>query len=85
MVSTTKWRCKGNFDTGFDADITVIDLKKETKVSTSLFGGFSDYLVYDGWNLKGWPVKTIVRGNIVAEDFEVIGKPGFGKFVSTSR
>ena len=77
-------KSKGNLDIGFDADIAVVDLKKETKVSTSLFGGFSDYLVYDGWNLKGWPVKTIVRGNLVADDFHVIGKPGFGKFVSRS-
>ena len=53
---------KGNIAPGFDADITMIDLKKEKKVSPELFGGFSDYLVYDGWNLKGWPVKTIVRG-----------------------
>jgi len=75
-------KSKGVLDIGFDADIAVIDLKKEAKVSSSLFGGFSDYLVYDGWNLKGWPVKTVVRGNIVAEDFEVIGKPGFGKFIS---
>tara|TARA_B000000475_G_scaffold125217_1_gene101193 strand:+ start:597 stop:821 length:225 start_codon:yes stop_codon:yes gene_type:complete len=66
---------------GYDADITMIDLKKEEKVSPELFGGFSDYLVYDGWNLKGWPVKTIVRGTVVAEDFEVIGKPGYGNFV----
>ena len=77
-------KSKGNLDIGFDADIAMIDLKKEEKVSTSLFGGFSDYLVYDGWNLKGWPVKTIVRGNLVAEDFEIIGKPGFGKFISRS-
>jgi dihydropyrimidinase len=77
-------KSKGNLDIGFDADIAMIDLKKETKVSTSLFGGFSDYLVYDGWNLKGWPVKTIVRGNLVAEDFKIIGKPGFGKFISRS-
>ena len=66
-------------DIGFDADIAMIDLKKEAKVSTSLFGGFSDYLVYDGWNLKGWPVKTIVRGNLVAEDFDIMGNPGCGK------
>ena len=77
-------KSKGNLDIGFDADIAMIDLKKEAKVSTSLFGGFSDYLVYDGWNLKGWPVKTIVRGNLVADDFHVVGKPGFGKFVSRS-
>jgi dihydropyrimidinase len=60
----------------------MIDLKKEAKVSPELFGGFSDYLVYDGWNLKGWPIKTIVRGTVVAEDFEVIGKPGYGNIVS---
>ena len=77
-------KSKGYLDIGFDADITVIDLKKEVKVSSSLFGGFSDYLVYDGWNLKGWPVKTIVRGNLIAEDFKIIGKPGFGKFISRS-
>ena len=77
-------KSKGNLDIGFDADITMINLKKESKVSTSLFGGFSDYLVYDGWNLRGWPVKTIVRGSIVADNFNVVGKPGFGKFVSRS-
>ncbi len=72
---------KGSLEKGSDADITLIDLKKEMKVTNDLFGGFSDYLVYEGWNLKGWPVKTIVRGELVAEDFEVIGKPGFGKLV----
>lgn len=73
---------KGSLEPGSDADITMIDLKLEKKVSSELFGGFSDYTVYDGWELRGWPVKTIVRGRIVAEDFEVIEKPGFGKMVA---
>ena len=73
---------KGSLQPGFDADITLINLKKEAKVSPDLFGGFSDYLVYDGWNLKGWPVKTIVRGTVVTKDFEVIGKLGYGNLVS---
>ena len=72
---------KGSLENDSDADITLIDLKKEQKVTTELFGGFSDYIVYDGWKLKGWPVKTIVRGQIIAEDFQVIGKPGYGKLV----
>jgi len=59
----------------------MIDLKKEQKVSSELFGSFSDYIVYEGMSLKGWPVKTIVRGQIVAEDFQVIGRLGHGKFV----
>ena len=72
---------KGTLEKSCDADITMINLKKEQKVSNELFGGFSDYIVYEGKNLKGWPVKTIVRGELVAEDFEVIGKMGHGKLV----
>jgi len=72
---------KGTLEKGSDADITLIDLKKEKKVSSELFGGYSDYVVYDGWNLKGWPVKTIVRGELIAEDFQVLGKPNYGKLV----
>jgi dihydropyrimidinase len=75
---------KGAIEAGSDADITIIDLKMEKKVSNDLFGGFSDYVVYEGWNLKGWPVKTIVRGSTIAEDFEVIGKAGYGQFVKRS-
>lgn len=73
---------KGIIQKNSDADITMIDLKKENIVSNELFGGFSDYIVYEGKRLKGWPVKTIVRGELVAEDFEVIGKIGHGKLVS---
>ena len=73
---------KGSLELNSDADITLIDLKKEQKVTSELFGGFSDYIVYDGWKLKGWPVKTIVRGQTVAEDFQVVGKCGYGELVS---
>ena len=72
---------KGTLEKNSDADITMIDLKKEKEVTSELFGGFSDYIVYEGRNLKGWPVKTIVRGELIAEDFEVIGKLGHGKLV----
>jgi len=72
---------KGTLEKNSDADITMIDMKKEKKVTSDLFGGFSDYIVYEGRNLKGWPVKTIVRGETVVDDFEVIGKLGHGKLV----
>ena len=72
---------KGTLQKNSDADITMIDLKKEKKVTSDLFGGYSDYIVYEGRRLKGWPVKTIVRGELVADNFEVIGKLGYGKLV----
>lgn len=73
---------KGSIQPGMDADITMIDLKKEAAVSPEMFGGFSDYTVYEGWRLKGWPVRTIVRGTTVSEDFEVVSKPGHGRFAA---
>lgn len=75
---------KGTVQKGSDADIVMVDLKKEAKVSSESINGFSDYNVYEGWNLKGWPVKTIVRGNVIAEDSKITAKPGYGKFVLRS-
>jgi len=73
---------KGILQKGSDADIVIVDTKKENKVTSQLLDGFSDYTVYEGWNLKGWPVKTLVRGEIVAEDFKIIGKQGYGEFIA---
>lgn len=72
---------KGLIQKGSDADLVLVDLKKEEKVSTHLFEGFSDYTVYEGWMLKGWPVKTLVRGKVIADDFKILEKPGHGQFV----
>ena len=72
---------KGSLEKGSDADITMLDLKREQKVTPEIFGGYSDYTVYDGMVLRGWPVRTLVRGNVIAEEFEVIAKPGYGRFV----
>ena len=74
-------RGKGKIAVGYDADITMLDIKREMNVSSDMLGGFSDYSVYDGATLKGWPVRTIVRGEIVAEDFEMMVKPGYGRMV----
>jgi dihydropyrimidinase len=72
---------KGAIQIGADADITLIDLKKEQKVAVEHFGAFSDYVVYEGWSLKGWPITTLVRGNLVSENMQVVGKPGYGRLV----
>jgi dihydropyrimidinase len=76
---------KGSLQKGLDADIVLVDLKKEKTVSSDFFGAFSDYIVYEGWNLKGWPITTMVRGKPVVEDMQVVGKPGHGKLVERTR
>lgn len=76
---------KGSLERGSDADLAIVDLGLEKRVDRDMFGGFSDYLVYDGWNLRGWPVRTMVRGETVAEDFEVVGRKGHGRLVRRRR
>lgn len=75
---------KGALLKNSDADITLIDLKKEQKASADFFGAFSDYIVYEGWSLKGWPQTTLVRGSLVTENMQVVGKPGYGQLVKRS-
>ena len=72
---------KGSLEPGSDADIAVIDPRLERAVSAEMLGGHSDYTVYEGLRLRGWPVKTMVRGEMVAEDFEVVGRAGHGRLV----
>ena len=62
-------------------NFTIVDLKKREKVTVDLLQSRSDYSLYDGWVFKGWPVFTIVRGNVVMKDFQVIGKQGFGRYI----
>ncbi len=73
---------KGTIQPGSDADITIVDLEVEKKVTSELLQGYSDYSIYDGWKMQGWPVMTIVRGRIVMENGQVdTGALGHGEFV----
>ena len=73
---------KGTISIDSDADIVLVDLEKEQKVTPELLQSYSDYTIYDGMTLKGWPVTTIVRGELVMDNGQVIGKPGNGQFVA---
>jgi dihydropyrimidinase len=72
---------KGRIAVGADADFTLVDLAKERVVKAEELGSYADYSLYDGWKLKGWPVKTIVRGTTVMENGEIVGQPGYGKYL----
>ena len=73
---------KGTIQVGSDADLVIVDLEKKVKLSAGKqHYAISDYCLYEGWEVKGWPVLTMLRGNIVVEDGKKMAKPGIGKYI----
>jgi dihydropyrimidinase/dihydroorotase len=58
---------KGAILPGADADLIVVDLKRRAKITKELLHTITPWSVYEGWDVTGWPVMTLVRGNIVME------------------
>ena len=91
---TTKFDCDNFFITennfltmqekiwiGSDADLAIVDLELAKTVSHTMLNSESDFSIYENWSLKGWPICTIVSGNIVMKDGKIVGDKGFGKFI----
>ena len=69
---------KGFIEVGNDADFTVIDLNKERVIENNWILSKCGWTPYDGMKVKGWPIMTIIRGNIVMREDELsdpIGQP----------
>jgi dihydroorotase (multifunctional complex type) len=74
---------KGTIRVGSDADLVIVDLNKIVTIDKGqMYSKARELTPYDGWKVRGWPVMTIVRGCIVMKDGEIIGKPGYGEFIS---
>ncbi|CAD5243243.1 dihydroorotase [Thermococcus camini] len=63
------------FEVGKDADFTVVDLKREWKVKPEEFYTKAKWSPWDGRRLRGKVVMTILRGKVVMEEDEIVGKP----------
>lgn len=72
---------KGDIFIGADADFTVVDLDLEKVCRWQDLASHADYTPYEGWTFKGWPVMTILRGNVVMRDGKLLGQPGYGRYL----
>jgi dihydroorotase (multifunctional complex type) len=73
---------KGTISVGSDADLVIVDMKKTLEVTPETLQTGTDFTIFDGWKLKGWPILTMVRGNIIMEGDQVTGKLGTGKIIT---
>jgi dihydropyrimidinase len=72
---------KGGILPGNDADVVVIDPNKEVILSRDILHSRCDYTPYEGRYLRGYPVATVSRGEIVMRDGEFTGRAGRGRLV----
>ncbi len=72
---------KGTIAIGSDADIVLFDPNKKVKVTKDMLHENVDYTSFEGFELDGYPVMTISRGDIIAENGEYVGEEKRGKFI----
>jgi dihydroorotase len=63
---------KGRIMAGYDADLTIVDLKREETITNKWIASRAAWTPYDGVKVKGWPVGTFVRGKRVMWQGELV-------------
>jgi dihydroorotase len=70
---------KGRLAVGYDADLTIVDLKAQRTITHDMMATRAGWTPFDGFEARGWPMATVVRGQVVMRDGEVtaphLGEP----------
>ena len=64
---------KGRLAVGYDADLTLVDLKAKRTITHAHMATRSAWTPFDGFEATGWPMATLVRGRVVMKDGDLIG------------
>jgi len=71
---------KGAIAPGSDADIAIIDPSIKRKLTADDLH-MNDYSIWEGFDIAGWPITTILRGKVVVDKGQLLGSPGDGQFL----
>ena len=75
---------KGALLPGSDGDLVIIDMNQRKMIRNDEQISACGWTPFDGFEVKGMPVHSLVRGNLILEDGDVVGPEGFGTFISRS-
>jgi dihydroorotase len=65
---------KGRIAEGYDADFTIVDLRKRERITNRWMESRAGWTPYDGVEVTGWPRGTIIRGRRVMWEGEIMGE-----------
>ncbi len=66
---------KGRLAVGFDADFTLVDLGRRRRIEPAWLASACGWSPYEGMEVTGWPVATIIRGQVVMREDTLLGAP----------
>ena len=72
---------KGTLMPGADADIVIWDPHKRVKYGVAHAQHRTDYNLFEGWDLTGFPEKVFLRGRLIVDQEHWLGKAGMGQFI----
>ncbi len=75
---------KGALLPGSDADILVWDPERRLVYGVAYAQHRTDYNLYEGWELVGYPEKVYLRGRLIVDRDRWLGRPGMGQFLACS-
>ena len=76
---------KGVIREGADGDLVIWDPARSNEIRAEADLSKSDYTVYEGWQVTGWPIATIRRGDVVFENGAITGSLGSGRLIARQR
>ncbi len=72
---------KGTIAVGSDADIAIWDPELKQTLTHAMLHDGCDYSPYEGIEITGWPIMTMVRGTVIVQDGALVGAPGHGEYL----
>ncbi len=66
---------KGRIARGYDADFTIVDLKARREIRNDWIASKCGWTAFDGMTVTGWPIYTIIRGQIVMREDTLLAQP----------
>ena len=66
---------KGRIALGFDGDFTMVDMKAKRQIKADWLVSKCGWSPFEGMDIIGWPMGTIIRGNVVMRDGEIAAEP----------
>ena len=66
---------KGRIALGYDADVALVDLKALRTIRREWMATKSSWTPFEGKEIRGWPMATIVRGQVVMREDQLLGSP----------